>query len=318
MNIANIRKKTKEQLKKDLEQKVKGIKNLLKLALDCKLESDERVEYSNSIATSLRAILFGDPKNDNKSLIHRVDLDEKLLFPIYDFMTCLNIVPAYNLLQFVVCNTDVKTKISDELFKTGGFWGAYATFDSWLNEIVIDTKLPDVEPLSRLLIIKIISDTIGAHVDDNVEEHIFNMNKHKLLPVVIKNGIEIKKDTEIATKSIMCESVLAIAKEFLDFYEIFLSVHPKLIGQAPIEIRVQKYLCSKPKFELIKYGMARTDIQITVNTYNSNSFFECDIYSKTVSLYSLAFNHRLFKFVVVNYKDILNGKYLGKSIYPIS
>ena len=314
--IKSAQKKTKDQLKKDLEQKIKGIKNLLKLALDSKLESDDRIEYSNNIANSLRAILFGDPSNGNKSLIHRVDLDKKLLFPLYDPMMCLNIMPTYNLLQFSIQGTDVRPQISDSLFKTGGFWGVYISFDSWLNEIVIDTKLPDVEPLSRLLIIKIISDTIGAHVDNNIEEHIFNMNNHKLLPVVIKDGVEIEKDSEVTTRSILCETLLAVAKEFLDSYEVFLSVHPKMIGQSIIDIRVQKYCCSKPKYELYKFNAISTEIPFPVNTYNSNSFFECEVYSKVVSLYNLVYNRHLFEFVIVDYNDILNGKYLGKSIYP--
>jgi len=316
--MGDVRKKTKEQLKKELEQKIKGIERLLKLSLDCELESDERVEFSNSIATSLRAILFGDSNNDHKSLIHRVDLGKKLLFPIYDSMMCMNLLPTYNLLQFSIHDTDVKAEISDSLFKTGDFLGAYVSFDSWLNEIVIDTKLPDVEPLSRLLVIKIISDTIGAHVDNNIEEHIFNMNKHKLLPVVVKDGVEIEKNTEIATKSIMCETILAIAKELVDSYGIFLGVHPKMIGQSSVEIRVQKYLCSNPKFELIKFGYFRADVPFPVNMYNSNSFFECDIYSYIAPLYYLVFNRCRFEFVIADYKEVLKGKYLGKSLYPTS
>ena len=208
MDTTNVRKKTREQLKKDLDQKLKGIRNLLTLALASDLESDERVEYSNSIATSLRAILFGDKSNNYKSLIHRVEVDKKLLFPIYDVLACIKLLPTYNLLQFSIHGSDIKVEISASIFKTGGFWGTYVTFDSWLNEIVIDTKMQGVEPLSRLLIIKIISDTIGAHVDDSIEEHIFNMNKYKLLPVVIKDGVEIEKDSEEATRSIMCETVL--------------------------------------------------------------------------------------------------------------
>ena len=75
------------------------------------------------------------------------------------------------------------------------------------------------------------------------------MNKHQLLPVIIKDGVEIKKEAEVVTKSILCETVLAIAKELIDSYKIFSKINYNRIGLSSIVIRVQKYLCSSSKFE---------------------------------------------------------------------
>lgn len=308
--------KTQDQLKKELSSKINGIKTILTQAINCELESDERFELSNMIASSLRAVLYGDSSNKNLSLIQRVGYEKRLLFPLYDPNACLNVIPTYNLLQFSINNDGAKVNISDDLFKTGGMWGMYLTYESWLNEVVIDTKLQDVEPLSRLLIVKCVADTSGAHVDDNIEEHIFEMSKHDLLPVVVNNGVEVPRDLEVKAKSIFCETILAIAKELVDSYEMWLGISPKIIGPSGIIVRVQKYATIKNKYQIMKYGTVEKNCPYQVNTYNSNSFYECDIYAKEASLFEVVRNRRRFEIRKVDYKNILEGDYLGKSIYP--
>lgn len=309
------RKKTLEQLKNDLSLKIKGIRTLLEQALKYDLESDERLEHSNMIASSLRAILYGDTNNENLSLIQRVGYDKKLLFPLYDPNICLNVLPTYNLLQFSISNNGAKVNVSENLFKDGGMWKIYLTYDSWLNEVVIDSKLQDVNPISRLLVVKIIADTAGSHVDNNMEEHIFEMSKHDLLPVVIVNGAEVPRNLELKAKSIFCETILGIAKELIDAYKIWLGLSLKLIGTSDIIVRIQKYPKVKNKFELLKYGIIKENCPFKVNTYNSNSYFECDVFSKGVSMFEVIRNRRRFKIKKIDYIDILGGDYLGKSIY---
>ena len=314
----NSAKKTEEQLKKELSMKIKGIKTILSQALSFELESDERIELSNMVASSLRAVLYGDKQNGFKSLIHRVGYDKRLLFPIYDFNTSLNIIPTYNVLQFSVNNTGVKVTVSDDLFKTGGMWKSYLTFDSWLNEIVIDTKLQDVEPLSRLLVVKVIADTIGSHVDDNVEKHFYEMSKHDLLPVVVVDGVEVPRDLEAKTKSIFCETIFGIAKELVDSYETWAGLSQKRIGPSNMEVRVQIYNQNNPnsKYDLIKFHAISKEYTVKVNSYNSNSYYECKIFSKIVNKFEVIRNKVRFEIVIIDYKSILGGDYLGKSIYP--
>ena len=309
-------RKTQDQLKQELSLKIKGIKAVFAQSIKCELESDERLEYSNIIASSLRAILYGDKNNNNQSLIHRVGLDKKMLFPLYNPNICLSVMPTYNLLQFSISNDGAKVSLLDDLFKTGGMWGLYLTFDSWLNEVVIDTKLKDVEPLSRLLIVKIIADTTGAHVDDEIERHIFEMSKHDLLPVVVINGVEVPRDLEAKTKSIFCETIIAIAKELIDAYDMWLGVAPKLMGLSNTIVRVQKYVSNNSKYELLKFGTVKKGCPYEINTYNSNSFYECDIYSKEVPLFAVIKNNKRFIIRKVDYSTVLKGDYLGKSIYP--
>lgn len=314
------KEKSVEQLKKELSQKINAIKLILSQALDCALESDERIEFSNIIAGSLRAILYGDKQNGFKSLIERVGYESKLLFPIYNFGECLNLIPTYNLLQFLVNDSGAKVTISDNLFKTGGMWGAYLTFDSWINEVVIDTKLKDVEPLSRLLIIKIIADTAGVHVDSTIEEHVFNMSKHDLLPVVVRDGVEVPRNLEIKTESIFCETILAIANELVESYETWLAVSPTIIDPSKTIVRVQKYQLpnQKSQYKSLKFNAIQKGLPFQVNSYNSNSYYECEIYSREVSKYEVIKDRRRFEFIIVDYEFVLEGDYLGKSLYPVS
>lgn len=310
------RKKTLEQLKKDLSLKIKGINNLLEQALKYDLESDDRLEFSNMIASSLRAVLYGDATNKHLSLIQRVGYDKKLLFPLYDHNACLNLYPTYNLLQFSISSNGSEVDLSEDLFKTGGMWGIYLTYDSWLNEVVIDTKLQDVEPLSRLMVVKNIADTTGSHVDDNVERHIYEMSKHDLLPIVVVDGAEKPRDLEAKAKSIFCETVLGIAKELIDAYETWLGICPRIIGPSGIIVRVQKYPTVKNVYESLKYGTVEKNAPFQVNTYNSNMYYECDVFSKEAPLFEVTKNRRRFQIIKVDYEDILNGENLGKSIYP--
>ena len=312
----NSVKKTIDQLKKELSQKVKGIETILSQALKCELESDERIECSNIIASSLRAVLWGDRHNGFKSLVERVGLDRKLLFPIYSYASWMNIMPTYNLLQFSISEAGTKVSIINEVFKTGGMWSIYLTFDSWLNEVVIDTKLKDVEPLSRLSIVKIIADTAGAHVDDNVEKHVFEMSKHDLLPVVVKDGIEIPRNLEVKTQSIFCETLLAIAKELVDSYETWTRLSSRIIGPSDKVVRLQRYLNGKTTNVSLKYCVLEKNLPFEINAYNSNAFFECDVFSKEVSRFEAARNNWRFGFIKIDYKEIIKGEFLGKSIYP--
>ena len=310
-------KKTKEQLNKDLVLKINGIKSLLFLALKCELESDERLEYSNIIASSLRAILYGDRENDYKSLIHRTNYDKRLYFPMYNWLKSLDVSPwpTYNLLGFSINENGTKAIISDDLFKTGGFWGSYLTFDSWLNEVVIDTKEEEIEPLSRLLIIKIIADSAGSHVDNRIEPHLYSMMQHRMFPVVVINGKESPRNIEVEAKSVLCESILAIANELINSFEIWPSIHLNIIGPSNFEVRIQKYIAKKSEYELIKYGIHNLSMGINTITYNSNKYYECEVYSKRVSKYKFIWNHRHFETIIVDYHYILEGEYLGKSIY---
>ena len=92
---------------------------------------------------------------------------------------------------------------------------------------VIDTKLPSVEPISRFLAIKIVSDKEGAHVDNEIEHHLFEMCQNSILPIRVDGFLE---NTEIKAKSIFCETIISIAKELAFAYDNYQNNRIELIG----------------------------------------------------------------------------------------
>ena len=296
------RTKTKIQLKQDLESKIVGLQALLETAFKKGKETTERIELSITVATILRAILCGDRNNSYKSLVERTDYHNHLLFPLYDSTACLNIIPTYNLLSFAIDSNDgVSVFINENVFKNDkGHWNVYLTFETWLNEIIIDTKLKEVEPLTRYDVIKIAADKMGAHVDNEIEKHIYEMSKHDLLPVIISNGKEIERNLEVKAKTILCETILAIAQELIISFERYKNSSIDIVGPSNQKIRLQKFLfLNSSKKEPIKVSVTFKEELFLTHTYNSNSYYECEVYEKECSKYSIKSSKNTFVSIVV-------------------
>lgn len=307
--------KTLGQFNKDLENKITGLRILLKTVNDYPLESEERFELSRSIASSLRAILFGDVSNRGLSLIERCNLDSKLLFPLYNSMECLNIYSSLNLLQYVISNSAITVKMNDDVRKEGVYWGAYLTFKSWLNEVVIDVKHATVEPISRLLLIKIVADTQGSHVDDNYDERLSNLSKIDVFPIVFVDDKQIKHNLDIKANSIFCETILSIAFELIHSYEVFAKSKIEVVGPSNIVCRIQKYECSNKKYNLFKYEIAI--VGGSSKNYNANSYYKCSIFEKRLNRSHICQKGMRYESCVIDFESILDGTFLGTSIYKL-
>lgn len=303
--------KTKEQLRKDLENKILGIERMVKSAKECPLESDIRIEMSRNIANSLRSILYGDSNNKNLNLFERCGLDDKLLFPCYDINASVNLVPNYNLLSFQIKNKDVSVIINDDVYKDGVVYYFYLTLDSWLNEIVIDTKTKNIEPISRLFLIKIISDTQGAHVDNDLDEHIYEMSKTYLLPVCVENGVSQPVNLEVKASSIFAETIIAIAEELLISFRKFNNTQISLFSIEKYWGTIHLFPCSNKRFRQYKFSI----VYENTKTYNSNSYFECSIYCNIAHSYHIKTSQMNFYSCILDAKKIAEGELLGKSLY---
>ncbi len=303
--------KTKEQLRKDLENKILGIELMVKSAKECPLESDERIEMSRNIANSLRSILYGDAKNNYYNLIKRCGLDDKLLFPCYDIKNSFNLFANYNLLSFQIKNKDVSVIINDDVYRDKVFYSFYLTFDSWLNEIIIDTKTKNIEPISRILLIKIISDTQGAHVDNEVENHVYEMSKTDLLPIHVEDGVPEPVDLEAKASSIIAETIIAIAEELLISFRKFNNTKISLFSIEKYQGAIHFFPCSDRRFRLYKFSIVHENSK----TYNSNSHFECSIYCNTAHSYHIKTSHMNYYSCILDAKKIAEGELLGKSLY---
>lgn len=314
------RAKSKAQLKQDILSKITGLKILLDTTLKMEKESIERIELSATVASNLRAILCGDRNNSYLSLVERTDYHKHLLFPLYDPMACLNILPTYNLLRFSIKGDEgVNATINDDVFKNDrGHWNIYLNYKSWLNEIVIDTKLKSIEPLTRYDVVKIVADSTGAHVDNEIEKHLFEMSKQDLLPIIIRNGVEVERNLEIKAKTVLSETILAIAQELIISFDRYKNSSTSIVGPSNQEIRLQKYLFqSSSKEEPVKYSTAQMNEPVVSHTYNSNSYFECEVYEKIGSVFSIKHNGNAYLSIIVDQHDVLsNGDYVENSIYP--
>ena len=302
-----IMKKTKEQLIQDLQSKIKGLKILISTITNLEFESEERIEISRAIATNLRAVLSAG--DDGKNLVEKCGLGAKLLFPLYGYYS-LNLVPTYQLLMCTISNNNIFVSTSDDIGKENVVWKTYLTFSSWLNEVVIDTKLPNVEPISRFLAIKIISDKEGAHVDDKVEQHLFEMCQSSVLPVRVDGFLENK---EIKAKSIFCETIVSIAKEFVFSYENYQNNRIELIGPSKFNGVIQVYTANNTKFNLYKFGT--TSKEYEEHSYNSNSYYECKIYQKTANVYQIKQGTMKYSSIILNENDLIAGDFLGTFLY---
>lgn len=301
------KQKTKQQLIQDLQSKIKGLKVLITTVTNLEYESEERIEISRTIATSLRAILSSD--SSGKNLIVKCGLDTKLLFPLYGYYS-INLIPTYQLLTSTIKNNDVFVSTSDEVGKENVVWNTYLTFSSWVNEIVIDTKLPNVEPISRFLAIKIVSDKEGAHVDNKIEYHLFEMCQNSILPIRVDGFLE---NTEIKAKSIFCETIISIAKELVFAYDNYQNNRIELIGPSKKNGVIQVFSANNPKFKLYKFET--TSKEHEERSYNSNSFYECKIYQKTANVYHIKQGSMKYSSIILSAEDLLNGEFLGTYLY---
>jgi len=302
-----LRQKTRQQLIQDLQSKIKGLKILTETITNLELESEERIEISRAIATELRAVLSAGA--DGKCLVEKCGLNTKLIFPMYGYYS-LNLIPTYQLLMCTIRNNNVFVSTSEDVGKENVVWRTYLTFSSWLNEIVIDTKLPNVEPISRFLAIKIISDKEGAHVDNEIEQHLFEMCQNSVLPVRIKGSLE---DKEIKAKSIFCETIVSIAKELIFSYENYQNNRVELIGPSEKNGVIQVYLAKNAKFKLYKFGT--TSKEYKEHSYNSNSYYECKIYQKIANVYQIKQGTMKYSSIILDDKDLLDGDCVGTFLY---
>ena len=299
--------KTKQQLIQDMQSKIKGLKILLSTILTLDFESEERIEISRTIATNLRAVL--SVGKDGKNLIAKCGLDNKMLFPMYGHYS-LNLVPTYQLLKCTFRNNNLYVSPFDDIGKENVIWNVYLTPSSWLNEIVIDTKLPNVEPISRFLAIKIVSDKEGAHVDDEIEQHLFEMCNANVLPVRVDGCVE---NQEIKAKSIFCETIIAIAKELVFAYDNYQNNRIELIGPSKFNGVIQVYSSKNKRFKLYKFGIVSKEYE--EHSCNSNSYYECKIYQKTANIYQIKQGPMKYSSVILKDDDLLNGDFVGSFLY---
>lgn len=199
------------------------MKDLVSDAILYDIESEKRMAIAIDIAVHLRAI-FGS--SNGGTLISKTGYDKEVIFPFYNAMEPLNLLPTYLLVASRIKDGHA-TFISEVYMKKERVPVVYLSYDSWINEVVVNYKIKDYEPLSRLKVIKILADNLGAHVDSKIDEYIDIIHKSNIMPAkMIVEGLECTVNCE----NLLTETTISIAKELIFAYEYYFKCKLKRIG----------------------------------------------------------------------------------------
>lgn len=218
-------KKDFNELLVNFGTKVERIRQLLIDVKKLEIGSPMRAEIAMDIAVILRAILcYG---SGTESLVKRCRLDEKIIFPFYNSLDMYNILPSYQLVMVASSNQNATFQVRDDLTCEKKIPKVYLSFQTWMNEVVINFKNREYDPLSRLKVVKLIADKEGAHVDSNIDESVEYIRNNNVFPLTIIIGNE---QCTYNGMNLLYETIIGIATEFVFAYEHYIINHSDRIG----------------------------------------------------------------------------------------
>jgi hypothetical protein len=213
-------KKDKINLYQKLESIVAYIRSTLDSTLKLDCTNPLRTEFAITLATRLRVLL--NDENKNKSLLSLLNIKKEYRF---QGVKCdLSYVMPANM---VFTSVLTSTVVSDNLLfcKANDFAPneiLLYTFDAWWNEIVIDSKHPELSQITRRDIILTLADKEGgAHVDETYDKAYYQA-RNGGVSLFTNTGEEIKISNDPYT-----ESAIYIAQEFVNAYYIHLNLKPQ-------------------------------------------------------------------------------------------
>ena len=271
-----------EELQKECKSKIAVLGKLIELSKSEQLGSKEREEFASIIATTLRVLTCC--VSGSEALLRQCGYDQTLLFPLYDPIEALNLLPSYKLVLFKACNNILTLEVKDDLQENERVYTTYLSFDSWLYESVIEFKDKDYPPLSRYEIIRLIADKRGAHFDPIVDGRLFKITHEYVLPIII--------DGQASNDNLYTETIIGIAEEVVFSFRYFLTSKAEFLGNDGY-IYIQEY-DNQPK-NTYKYVRCKTQI----NTYNSNQHYKCKTKVKEGEIYKIVFRGKSFCVAII-------------------
>lgn len=279
-------KRTIQELRITFRRKVSVIEKLLSMAQKEDVLSDDRKELLTQVAVELRSLFC---YSSGPALIHSAELSGTMLFPFHDSLTAFNV-----LRQFSLVSCRIKDKKStfvkgiDLRNKVAPFWLSY---DSWIDEIVIDVKKEGYHPLTRREVIKLLADKEGAHVDIKVDPFVELIESEDVMSLrFFVNGEECEGDC----RNLFSETVFSIAEEVVYSYKY--ACPPILREREPDRDLVVGLLdFSDEKTKRYKYTICNPQI----NLYSTNKAYGCNISHRKVAYYDLQFGRSNYKVNVI-------------------
>lgn len=279
-------KRTILELRKTFKRKILAIEKLLSIVSEEDVLSDARMEFLTQIAVELRTLFCysGGP-----ALIRSAELSGTMLFPFHNSLSAFNELSQFLLVGCQIKNnksTFVKSiDLKDKVVVT------WLSYESWINEIVIDVKKEGFPPLTRYEVIKLLANKEGAHVDVNVDPFVELIESEDVKPLrFFIDGEECEGDC----RNLLSETIFSIAEEVVYSYKYVCP--PILVEREPDnDFVVGVFDFSDNKNKKYKYTVCSPKI----NLYNTNKVFECKILSKKLAYYGLQFRSRTFKINVI-------------------
>ena len=149
-----------------------------------------------------------------------------------------SILPDYRLVSITVKDLHA-TFSSSDLHDTSKVYPVWLSYERWLEEIVIDFKQSEYEPISRKRIIRLISDKQGAHVDNNVIKFVDLARSQNVMPISFfcSDG----QDCTYDCANLLVETVITIAKEVVYAYELSRDFYPSYVSDSQWWLYTQEY-----------------------------------------------------------------------------
>ena len=262
-----------------------------------KLLSDKRKEFLVLVAVELRSMFCN---SGGAPLITNAQLESDLIFPLHDKLT-----PFNELSDMILVGTHCKDKkcTFQTAIELDGTQVAvtWLSYQSWINQIVIDLKVAEYAPLTREEVIKIVADRNGAHVDPRIHEFVGLIETTNVMPFnIVINGESCEADCS----NLLCETICSIANEVVYAYKYVFK--PRMSPRNPnpsLKLRVFDYTSVNEKSNKETKRYKYTICSSTVNLYNTNKFYECKITSHPFKAYDMVFKERVFPVDVIRIED---------------
>lgn len=240
------------------------VEDQLKHAQEIDSSNPLRAEYAINLATKLRVLLNDEGSND--SLLHLLDIKEKLRFPAIkeDLWEASAKAPCN--LYYTSILTGITTVNGGTYCKANSFQTAediVYTFDAWWNEIVIDSKAEQLSQITRRDVVLTLADKEGgAHVDTNYDDAYYQAIKRGGFIIKLPNGEEI-----LIPNKVYSEAMLFIATEFVNSYKVHRNLKPYTFKQETSRYKILQLTYFRPK---VKKGKTVFEKRYRFFRYNNN------------------------------------------------
>ncbi|MFH2116700.1 MAG: hypothetical protein ABII85_01510 [Bacillota bacterium] len=240
--MAKGNKKSKDDLINVLEKKIKYLKWLISEINKLSYDDSFRVTQGNQLSVIIRDLAI-DKGSSQTSLLTRLDIKKKLYFDakIIPLSGPNNLVSESKLIKYILIQDKLYFFTNEPQKKI-----SLIDFYYWLNEIVIDTKEPEDNLVTRREIILAVADMIAAHTDEHYEKKYDNICNFNAL----KFQAEYQGKFYNPINNPYSEILITIANELVEAYEFYIENKYSLVISKNLDER---------KCVLTKYNVNETN-----------------------------------------------------------